>query len=164
MCIICEGKYNENTTFINCSKCINLTEIPMLPKLTTLQCEYCIGLTEIPMLPKLITLDCINLKEISDLPKLLQLDCGYCTSLTKICDTSRINHYFNGGSTWIRYDDSFNSNMRKLIYLQSFCRNNLRYWRFKRWLRSKEFAEWFYSPNQWGGKACKLQIKKSLEF
>jgi len=67
------------------------------------------------------------------------------------------------GCPWIDIKNPFfNSNMKKLKCLQRFCRNNLRYWRFRRWIRCKEFAEWFYSPKQWGGKIAKKIIRNEI--
>ena len=43
-------------------------------------------------------------------------------------------------------------NMKKIKYLQSFCKRNNQFFRFRRWIRSREFNEWFYAPNGIGGK------------
>jgi len=63
---------------------------------------------------------------------------------------------------WLIYNSSFNSNVEKLKCLQRFCRNNLKYWRFRRWIKTREFAEWFYSPKQWGGRSGKREMKEML--
>ena len=101
MCKICDKKYDDNTTELNC--CQNVTEIPILPELERLYCYntkitalpvlpklerlwcYYTKITEIPVLPKLKALDCSNTKitEIPVLPELKQLDC-YNTKITEI--------------------------------------------------------------------------------
>lgn len=43
-------------------------------------------------------------------------------------------------------------NMKKIKYLQSFCKRNNQFFRFRSWIRSREFNEWFYAPNGIGGK------------
>jgi len=96
------------------------------------------------------------------LPELTRLFCHECTNLTEIPpDLLELIDFYCAGCIWIeKQNPSFNFNMEKLKRLQRFCRNNLKYWRFRRWIKSKEFAEWFYSPNQWGGKVAKLNIQK----
>lgn len=54
-------------------------------------------------------------------------------------------------------------NIRKLQILQRFCKKNQKYWRFERWVRSRSFAEWFYAPENPGGRLSKLQIQRAVE-
>lgn len=61
------------------------------------------------------------------------------------------------GCPWI--DENKDENIRKLIVLQKFVRKNLMFWKFKRWIKSKEGIEWLYHPDNIGGRI----VKKSLE-
>jgi len=49
---------------------------------------------------------------------------------------------------------------KEIKILQKFCKSNQKYWKFKRWIKSKEFAEWFYAPENIGGKIGKRNIEK----
>jgi len=132
----------------------------MLPDLVVLDCNGS-GLTEIPKFPDLMVLNCCrtNLKEIPMFPNLVDLWCNGCTSLTKVPVPRK--SYICRGCTWLEEENkNFDDNIEKLKRLQRFCRNNLKYWRFKRWVNSREFAEWFYDPEQWGGRASKRNIEK----
>jgi len=50
--------------------------------------------------------------------------------------------------------------MNKLITLQRRVRQILKYHRFVRFIKSKEFNEWFYAPEGIGGKNHKLRLEK----
>ena len=57
-----------NISKLKCVNCINITNIPVLPKLTTLKCNSCSSLTSIPVLPNLTKLEskyCSNLDKNS---------------------------------------------------------------------------------------------------
>jgi len=40
-----------------------------------------------------------------------------------------------------------------------WVKKNLRYWIFKRWIKSEEGVRWLYDPNNIGGKVSKRNIK-----
>lgn len=48
------------------------------------------------------------------------------------------------------------------IIIQRFIRNNFKYKKFKSWINSKNFVEWFYHPNNIGGKYHKKSMEKIL--
>lgn len=51
MCVICCGRYYENSVQIDCWNCLELTSIPTLPNLINLECYHCYNyLTIIPEL------------------------------------------------------------------------------------------------------------------
>jgi len=52
---------------------------------------------------------------------------------------------------------------QKIKYLQNFCRRNLKYFRFKRWIKTREFIEWIYSPENIGGKVSIKSLEKFTE-
>jgi hypothetical protein len=45
-----------------------------------------------------------------------------------------------------------NQNYEKMKFLQRWIRKSIMYWRFRRWIRSREFNEWFYHPKGIGGR------------
>jgi hypothetical protein len=55
------------------------------------------------------------------------------------------------------------ANMKKIKYLQSFCKRNNQYFRFSHWIRSREFNEWFYAPKGIGGKMHMLHATIQLD-
>jgi len=102
--------------------------------------------------------------KIPELPNLGELWCIDCTSLTDVPEFSTLHEFHSWNCPWIKNrNSSFESNVEKLKYLQRFCRNNLRYWIFRRWIKTREFAEWFYSPNQIGGRIAKNCLRKTIE-
>ena len=84
------------------------------------------------------------------------MDCGSCPKLTIIPDNIIDYNYYN--SPWI--SESKTRNIQKLITLQHFVKNNIKYWRFSRWIKSREFNEWIYHPDNIGGKMAKREIEK----
>lgn len=93
MCIICDCKDDyssiSNRTTINCSKCPNVTMIPVLPNLQQLVCQECPSLVQISACPnlQLVYCDlCPRLTVIYTLPNLQQLFCDNCHSLTSITE------------------------------------------------------------------------------
>ena len=53
-------------------------------------------------------------------------------------------------------------NIRKLTTLQRFVKKNLRGWIFSRWIKSREFVEWFYDPKNIGGLMAKRELGEWL--
>ena len=87
MCIICRKEYNDDTTKLDISKCKDIQEIPVLPRLETLLCDNCPELQKIPILPLLKGINCswcANLTEIPVLPRLETLHCYGCENLQEI--------------------------------------------------------------------------------
>lgn len=77
MCIICENKQNNEQRIITC---VNVFEIPFLPRLEFLDCSRSINIREIPFLPSLVELRCnrTKVKTIPLLPELQYLNCTNC--------------------------------------------------------------------------------------
>ena len=87
MCVICDGKYNQNMIFLDCQGCQRITSIPQLDQLTQLDCWKCPLLTKIPQLNKLTILYCSNCPLLTTLPqlkKLKKLCCSYCPLLNTL--------------------------------------------------------------------------------
>ena len=71
-----------------------------------------------------------------------------CADPTKYIESKffapRINIYNN--------QHILNQNYIRLKYLQRWVRRHLLYWRFRNWIASREFNEWFYHPYGIGGR------------
>jgi hypothetical protein len=48
-------------------------------------------------------------------------------------------------------DTQYQENMTQLVTVQKYCKKKIRYWRFKKWINTEEFAQWFYHYNNMGG-------------
>jgi len=71
---------------LDCSWCINLTELPYLPFLSFLNCSGCISVSNINSYPELRSLMCsgCSFNKIPLQPKLQDLFCSGCPNLTNI--------------------------------------------------------------------------------
>ena len=100
MCVICRGTYNSQTVSINCDRCPNVRNIPILPNLEKLKCSGCM-ITEIPLLPNLQHLECHEcpIKEIPLLPRLKALFCGKCPLIKEIPMLPNLNILFCSGTS-----------------------------------------------------------------
>jgi hypothetical protein len=79
MCVICEGKYTENTRSINCMGCQRVKSIPCLPQLRELYIAYT-RITELPLFETLTILHCSH-SSLRSIPLFKNLTELYC------CDT-----------------------------------------------------------------------------
>jgi hypothetical protein len=126
--------------------------------------------------------DCINLEVIS-LGKTLRdftiNDCPKFTTIKNIQDYN-INNYeifncrmfindkYRSGFCPFNKNDSqngksrWNKTKKKINILQKWIKKNFKYFVFKRWIKSKEFIEWFYSPENFGGYKHKQRMLKSI--
>lgn len=121
---------------LNIENCNSLTEIPNSSWVEQLRIFNCPLITKIPNIQGLKEINvwkCPNLLEIPNIP-----------GLTKywIVDCPFLNNSKN---------PVFKKNIKKIKKLQNFIRKNKKYWRFKNWVKSKSFMEWFYHPDNFGG-------------
>jgi hypothetical protein len=107
--------------------------------LTALNCPNCPLLTLIPLLPNLTRLNCSN-----------------CPLLTTI-PNHRYEYLNKTGCPWLDQ-----TNIPKLVTLQTFVRKNLKYFRFKHWCKSREGIVWIYDPTHLGGWYAKKQLEKMI--
>jgi hypothetical protein len=80
------------------------------------------------------------------------------TSVPNIIGLKELDYF---DCPWINRgkNPEYENNISKLITLQRFCKKNFRYFIFKRWVKSQEFNEWFYAPENVGG----IKHKKIME-
>lgn len=165
-----------------CVGCPLLAVIPPFPILMNLLCDWCTSIAVIPPLPNLQCLMCNNCPSITIipyLPNLSRLYCGGCPSLTTIpflynliyleCYDCRLILNINlpnvkgincSGCLWLDYENKYyKKNISSLIVLQKYIKRLVRYRRFTRFIKSREFNEWFYAPDGIGGRTHKIQIE-----
>jgi len=175
------GTYDKfpNVDGIRLINCRNFEVMPPIPPTVwRLVFDTCPSLTDLPDIPgsvgHLDILNCNNLGIIDMRQQILSLDIRKCNSLSTM-------HVME--DTWVvAYDclllteiDGDIKNvyncpfikdemaMNKLINLQEFAKRYIHYRRFKTWIRSREFAEWFYNPNEYGGIFAKRQLNNIFE-
>ena len=150
------------------SRCDSLTDIH--PKLSNLYCSYCTSLTEIPILPNLTILNCKRCTILTVIPIICVnnlIYCSYCTSLTEITNIydKNLTHLYCNNCPFLNHPSNiyYNTNLLKLIKLQKWRKVNYTKRMVKVYLKSKEFNEWFYSPNGIGGKQHKKEMENWLK-
>lgn len=149
----------------NCPNIVRLSEFGHLsPNLRVLYLSNCTNLVavDISHIDVLIITNCPNLETISttmfecaidDSTKVVQIS----SSLLRHFSCTNPNRYIESQFFLPRIDISNNGpfirrNNALLIRLQRWCKKNQQYWRFSRWIRSREFNEWFYAPGGIGGR------------
>ena len=181
MCIICSGEY-EGLDILDCSGCIKLKEIPVIPGLKVLNCSRCPNLVKISIIPKLNRLNCsrcMKLKDVPVIPNIWLLDCSYCPSITEIPLIPGLKYIFvigcksltkipiiygimmSHGCHWLDYDNNdFKKNVEKLIKIQRYIKKYHKLRILKKWINSENFNDWYYNPEGIGGIKTVLRLKK----
>jgi len=162
------GPLPESLRLLSCGNCISLTSLRLSEGLQELFCSGCTNLTSLGPLPEsLRTLSCsgcTNLTSLGLLPKSLQiLYCFGCRVLTQVGPQNvidNLNWYYP--STWTP-SEKLENNLKKLVIVQNFCRS-FRTRKLLRLSRTKEFCEWFYHPENYGGRWDKMSLRKMVEM
>ena len=158
-----------NLTKLGCSSCTSLTSLDLRNniKLEVLDCASCTSLTSLDLRSNinLITFGCHSCTSLISLDlrsniNLIELDCFYCTSLTNL-DLPKGYHgdIDCSNCAWISQNEEFLSNLQRLIKLQRWYRKLV----LIKYLKSQEFIEWVYSPNNIGGRLYKKWLLKNLK-
>jgi len=162
---VTEIQVPEGLQEFSCIDCTNLTNLGPLPEsLQTLLCGGCTSLTNLGPLPESLQLlscyNCTSLTSLGPLPKgLYILYCEGCEVLTQVGPQSvidNLNWYYP--STWTP-SENLENNLKKLVIVQNFCRS-LRVRKLLRLSRTKEFCEFFYHPENYGGRWDKMSLRK----
>ena len=154
MCIVCESKIEDN----GYKKLQGLKEI------------YCLGCSELTYVPKIESLEylncdgCVNLKEISFLRNLEFLDCYDCRLLTIFPESPDMKGFCSDPLPWLPniFNIDLPTNVEKLVTLQRLFKRWLPFLRLRRFIKSREFAEWYYHPKNRGGIVSKRIIESSI--
>ena len=184
MCVICTEIYNKNFKNI---KCLNVSHCKVLTSeklqevliqcknLETLLCYNCTSLTSLDLRSNinLKTLWCDNCTSLISLDlrnnsegvtsfgciNLATLGCNSCTSLTSLDLPKEYNGYIDcSNCPWITQNKDFSNNYQNLIKLQRWYRKLV----IIKYMKSQEFIEWFYNPNNIGGKCHKKSLLNSF--
>jgi len=170
-CVDCTSltslRLSEGLQELFCIGCTNLTSLGPLPEsLHTLYCSDCTNLTSLgPLSEGLQTLwcnGCINLTSLGPLPEGLEyLNCDGCRVLTRVGPQSAIDNLDDyQPSTWIPSEE-LEENLKKLVLVQRFCRS-LRTRKLLRLSRTRKFCEFFYHPENYGGRWAKASLRKMM--
>jgi hypothetical protein len=161
MCIICTSREEEllQLKTLDCSGCVTLKVIPLLPSLQTLYCYNCSLLVSIPLFPSLQYLSCYNcplLVTIPLIPSIQTLVCSDCPLLMNIPVVSYYTH--KSGCRWLN-DLTL---VTQVIICQKYIKSSHRARYLSRALKDKRLVEWLYSPEV-GGKYIKRDLLRITE-
>ena len=149
-----------------CYSCPKLTSIPEIIGLKELVCYSCPNLTSIPHiqgLKELYCYDCQKLTFISNIQGLKILNCSNCPLLTFIPIIKGLEWLYCYHCPWIpTQNNEYKSNIEKLTTIQQWTRKWLRFTRLRNFIRSREFVEWYYHPDNRGGIISKQMISQEL--
>jgi len=151
---------------LDCSECKHLSSIKEIPSLVLMDCQGCENLSSLEgkNFPKLLQLSCSEsgLKEINGFISLEELECNDCRYLIKILNNPHLSpiHFSCDRCIWLPCNEWYVYNVQNLICLQNFFRKNKKFFRVRRWLKSKGFFEWYYSPSAPGGKISVKNLKR----
>jgi len=151
-----EGFFCRNLISISLASC-GISEIPLIKTLKKIDCTCCDNLQRIyiPESLKHFRVDsCHSLTEIifPKKPMILEKEEGI-GGLYFSCDNC----------PWIWYDNQkYSENLKKLRVLQIFCRT-IRVRKLLRLSRTKKFCEFFYHPENYGGRWAKASLVKFTE-
>ena len=91
------------------------------------------------------------------------MDCSDCTSLTSIPVIPGIKQLNCRGCKWIERDnDDFEENLSCLVRIQLYVKNQHKIRLMRRWLKTEDFAIWYYHPKNPGGLRAKKKIMRFL--
>jgi hypothetical protein len=176
MCIICSSREEElsQLTALDCSGCVTLKVIPLIPSLQILSCYHCPLLVTIPLIPSLLRLECYHcplLVNIPLLPSLQTLGCSncpllvnipllpslqylYCYNCPLLLNIPVASYYTNkSGCRWLN-DLTL---VTRVIICQKYIKATHKGRLLTRALKNKCFVEWIYSPGV-GGKYIKRRL------
>jgi len=83
---------------------------------------------------------------------LQELNCSDCPYLVSI---PKMERCYMHNSPWLDPE-----NIKKIQPLQRFIRKNFKYFVFKNWIKTENFAKFFYHPDNFGGYFTKQKLLK----
>jgi len=176
----------KNLEKLRCKYCFSLTSLDLRDNkiLTTLLCRDCTQLVSLFIPPNLRELSFFNTLvenvdfshsrslthlapnesvkslDLSNCKNLYHLDVSYCRFLTNILLNRVPLDLPSYDCPWISQNDCFSSNLQSLIKLQKWYRRLL----IIKYMKSQEFIEWVYAPDNIGGRFHKLKLIKEFKI
>jgi len=168
---------NINLIELYCPSCTSLTSLRSNIHLIELYCYSCTSLTSLDLRSSsegvtskgcinLVELRCDNCTSLTSLDlrnniNLVELRCNNCTSLTSLDLPKGYHGHINRSKCpWITQNKYFSNNLQKLLKIQRWYRRIL----IIKYMKSKQFIEWIYNPNNIGGKYHKLKLLKEFTY
>lgn len=156
---------------LECQNCVSLVSIANIPGLKKLDCSGCISLQSIPQFERLKYLNCSH-TFLTEIPYIKTLKTMLCVDCPILHTINRGHRYIirNGRRIpimdsiiiwnirkcpWLDHESNrgiYEKNIIKLIRLQTFVRKRLLYRKLSSWVNTPEFNEWYYHPDNPGGK------------
>ena len=101
----------------------------------------------------------MNLTTIHLFNNITNIYCRWCPLLTSIPLLKEINYLNCYGCRWLNHiqNEEYNNNIIKLKIIQKYYKNR-KARNFIKYIKTKEFNEWFYHPEGIGGKMCKRNM------
>lgn len=151
-------RYYPELYYLSCNK-TNVKTIEYSSKLRYLFCSE----TKLSIIPNIASLEHISCEMCKFLLRievhhLEFLNCYMCPYLAHI--PKDIEKPWNVNSCPFINDKE--TSMKNLVNAQKYARKFCKYICFRKWIHSKQFAEWFYDPEQLGGRLAKKSIQKFL--
>jgi len=149
---------------LDCGYCKNLKEIKIYNKvLNWIDCRKCpvknIDISNCQIIQYILLANCpIESLDISKCKFIALIDISYCRFLLKISSTHQHTAY--DSCPWIPQNKEFPDNLQNLIRIQRWYRRIL----IIKYIKSREFIEWIYTPNNIGGLLYKKHLLNSLKM
>ena len=99
--------------------------------------------------------DCDSITSIPAIEGLQELFICRCDSITSTPVIKGLKVLGVSRCKWLQID---NGQIRSVLKLQQRMKQKARLKMFKKYVRSRGFCEWFYSPDEFGGQASKRSI------
>jgi hypothetical protein len=160
LCVLTCDNCQNGLQNLCCDFCTMIETVPHIVGLYKLFCRGCDKIQEIPKIQGLAVLACSGCSRIKEIScPMAFVTCNGCSNLRIIeCDDSESRTNANDCPN-LFYSPWHTVNKQKIDRLRKFIRNNFKYFVFKHWIRSKEFCEHYYSPQNRVGK----MMKRGLE-
>ena len=107
--------------------------------------------------------DCPRVTFIPNIKGLKRLYCSDCPLLTSIPEIQGLKELSCFNCPWIpNQNGEYKSNIERLTIIQQWTRKWLRFTRLRNFIKSREFVEWYYHPENRGGIVCKRIISQEI--
>ena len=141
--------------------CDSFTSVPVIEGLEELYIWSCNLITSVPIiggLKKLCIWSCKSFTSVPVIEELKKLHIWGCDSITSVPVIEGLISVSE--CKWLEMD---NDKRHSVLKLQQRMKQKARLKMFKKYVRSRQFCEWFYSPDEFGGQASKRSIGSFIQ-